>query len=275
MAAEKIVLGSGKLYVVEFSENIPENAVLETEENRLGYIKGGASIEYTPTFYEAKDDLGRVSKKVLTEEQALLKSGIMTWNLNKLSKLCSTGTVTEDVGNNIRTLKIGGIGNYDGKKYVIHFLHEDPEDGDLRVTIVGSNEAGFTIAFAKDAETVVNAEFKAQPADDDGTLIILQEDIVADTPPANTKLAALTVGTKNLVPSFDPNVLTYTLATTTASEAITAIVADPDATVAITVEGAAHVNGAAATWDAGVNTVLITVTNGSATKTYTVTVTKS
>lgn len=56
MAAEKIVLGSGKLYVVEFSENIPENAVLETEENRLGYIKGGASIEYTPTFYEAKDD---------------------------------------------------------------------------------------------------------------------------------------------------------------------------------------------------------------------------
>ena len=71
------------------------------------------------------------------------------------------------------------------------------------------------------------------------------------------------------------NVLTYTLATTTMSEPITAIVADPDATVAITVEGAAHVNGADATWEEGVNTVLITVTNGSATKTYTVTVTKS
>ncbi|HHT47542.1 MAG TPA: hypothetical protein GX004_09730 [Firmicutes bacterium] len=275
MGSEKIVLGSGKLYVVEFSGTIPENAVLETEENRLGYIKGGASIEYTPTFYEVKDDLGRVFKKILTEEQATLKSGILTWDLNKLNKLCNTGSITEDAVNNIRTLKIGGIGNYDGKKYVIHFLHEDPEDGDLRVTIVGSNEAGFTIAFAKDAETVVNAEFKAQPADDDGTLIILQEDIIADTTPANTKLAALTIGTKNLTPAFTPNVLTYTLATTTISESITAIVADPDATVAITVEGAAHVNGADATWEEGVNTVLITVTNGDATKTYTVTVTKS
>lgn len=175
---EKIVLGSGKLYVTEFSGTIPENSVLEMEENRLGHIKGGASIEYTPTYYEVKDDLGQVSKKIITDEQAVFKSGILTWNLEKLNKLCNTGRITEDTVNKIRTLKIGGIGNYDGKKYVIHFLHEDPEDGDLRVTIVGSNEAGFTIAFAKDAETVVNAEFKAQPADDDGTLIILQEDII-------------------------------------------------------------------------------------------------
>lgn len=176
---EKIVLGSGKLYVTEFSGTIPENSVLEMEENRLGHIKGGASIEYTPTYYEVKDDLGQVSKKIITDEQAVFKSGILTWNLEKLNKLCNTGRITEDTVNNIRTLKIGGIGNYDGKKYVIHFLHEDPEDGDLRVTIVGNNEAGFAIAFARDTETVVNAEFKAQPADSEGTLIILQEDIPA------------------------------------------------------------------------------------------------
>lgn len=273
---EKIVLGSGKLYVVEYTGSaIPENAVLETEENRIGYIQGGASIEYTPTFYEAKDDLGLVSKKILTDEEAVLKSGIMTWNLNNLKKLCNTGRVTEDVQNKIRTLKIGGIDNYDGKKYVVHFVHEDAVDGDMRVTVVGSNEAGLVIAFAKDAETVINAEFKAQPADSDGTLIILQEDIIDDTTPANTKLAALTIGTKNLVPSFDPDVTSYTLDTTTATEAITAIAADDDATIAITVGGDAHVNGADATWDTGVNTVLITVTNGTDTKTYTVTVTKS
>jgi len=47
----------------------------------------------------------------------------------------------------------------------------------VRVTIVGTNEAGFTIAWAKDKETVINAEFKAQPVDRDGTLIILQEAI--------------------------------------------------------------------------------------------------
>lgn len=175
-ASEKIVLGSGKLYVMEFTGTIPENAVIETEDNRLGHIKGGASLEYKPTFYEVKDDLGLVAKKIITDEEAILKSGILTWDLTKLAKLCNTGTVTEDALTKIRTLKIGGLGNYDGKQYVIHFLHEDPVDGNLRITIVGANEAGLIIAFAKDQETVVNAEFKAQPADKDGTLIILQEE---------------------------------------------------------------------------------------------------
>lgn len=174
--SEKIVLGSGKLYVMEFTGTIPENTVIETDENRLGYIQGGASLEYKPTFYEAKDDLGLVSKKIITDEEALLKSGVLTWNLKKLASLCNTGRVTEDAVKKIRTLKIGGLGNYDGKQYVIHFVHEDAVDGDLRVTIVGSNEAGFTLAWAKDKETVVNAEFKAQPADAQGTLIILQEE---------------------------------------------------------------------------------------------------
>lgn len=174
---EKIVLGSGKLYIVEFTGTIPANNIIETEVNRLGYIQGGASIEYKPTFYEAKDDLGVVSKKILTNEEATLKSGIMTWNLQRLARLSNTGRITEDAINSIRTLKIGGLGNYDGKQYVIHFHHEDAQDGDMRLTIVGSNEAGFTIAWAKDKETVINAEFKAQPSDGDGTLIILQEDI--------------------------------------------------------------------------------------------------
>ncbi len=270
---ERIVLGSGKLYVMDFAEAIPANAEIETEANLLGLIQGGASIEYKPTFYEAKDDMGLVSKKIITDEEAILKSGVMTWNLNTLEKLCSTGKVTEATG--IRTLKIGGLGNYDDKQYVIHFLHADSTDGDMRVTIVGANETGFTLAWAKDKETVMDAEFKAQPADEEGKLIILQEDIVADTTQANTKLAALTIGTKSLAPSFNPDVINYTLATSTASEAITAITDDTDATVAITVEGAAHVNGASATWNAGVNTVLITVTNSTDTKTYTVTVTKS
>jgi hypothetical protein len=175
--SEKIVLGSGKLYVMEFTGTIPENTMIETDANRLGHIQGGASVEYKPTFYEAKDDLGCVSKKIITDEEATLKSGLMTWNLQTLAKLCNTGRVTEDATAGIRTLKIGGLGNYDGKQYVIHFLHEDKVDGDLRVTIVGTNDAGFTLAWAKDKETVIDAEFKAQPADEEGTLIILQEDI--------------------------------------------------------------------------------------------------
>ena len=175
---ERIVLGSGKLFVMAFDGTIPENEEIEVDENRIGYIQGGASIEYKPSFYEAKDDLGVVSKVIMTEEEAVLKSGTLTWDLTTLNKLCDTGRVTDDTVKHIRTLKIGGVGNYKSSKYVIHFLHEDKADGNMRVTIVGSNQAGFTLAWLKDKETVINAEFKAQPHDTDGTLVILQEDLL-------------------------------------------------------------------------------------------------
>ena len=171
---EKIVLGSGKLYVTTFNKTLPEDTTIETSDNLIGLIQGGATLTYTPTFYEAKDDLGLVSKKYLTEEEVILKSGIMTWNGKTIEKLTATSRVSES--NGVRTVKIGGIDNYTGAKYVIHFVHTDDVDGDIRITIVGSNEAGFEMAFAKDKETVINAEFKAQPQDAEGTLILYKEE---------------------------------------------------------------------------------------------------
>lgn len=171
---EKIVLGSGKLYVTTFDGTLPEDTAIETNDNLIGLIQGGATLTYTPTFYEAKDDLGLVSKKYLTEEEVILKSGIMTWNGKTIEKLTATSRVSESQG--VRTVKIGGIDNYTGAKYVIHFVHTDDVDGDIRITIVGSNEAGFEMAFAKDKETVINAEFKAQPQDAEGTLILYKEE---------------------------------------------------------------------------------------------------
>lgn len=174
---ETIVLGSGKLYYEEFNGTMPENADIETAANLLGLISGGASLEYKPEFYTAEDDYGLVQKTIITKEEATLKSGVITWNGNTLSVLSSTARVTETADK--RTVKIGGRGNDNGKSYVLHFVHEDPVDGDVRVTIVGKNEAGFTLAFAKDKETVVDAEFKAKPHDAEGTLIKYEEEIVS------------------------------------------------------------------------------------------------
>lgn len=175
-AYEEYVIGSGYLYVDEFSEEIPSDEELEVSDKLLGLISGGASIEYKPTYYEAKDDLGLKSETVVTDEEATLKSGICTFNGNTLAKLSNTARVTES--NGIRTVKIGGIGNDNGKKYVIHFVHKS---GWPKVTIVGQNQAGFTISFAKDKETVIDAEFKALPCDSDGTLIIYREETGVET----------------------------------------------------------------------------------------------
>ena len=73
--------------------------------------------------------------------------------------------------------EIGGIKNQTDEKYLIRFLHEDEEDGDIRVTIVGKNEAGFSFSFAKDAESTIEPQFKAHPMDKEGTLLIFDEEI--------------------------------------------------------------------------------------------------
>jgi len=88
-------------------------------------------------------------------------------------------------------------------------------------------------------------------------------------------LSGLTIGALTLVPEFDPEVLTYTAATTNATNLITATTDDPSAVIAIEVNSVAHENETAATWEEGENTVVITVTDGASETEYTVTVTKS
>lgn len=180
MGAEykRITLGSGNNYIMEFTgETIPEIEDICKEENLIGYISGGATLEYKPTYYTAKDDTGVCEKTILTDEEVLFKTGVLTFNGNTLSKLCSTGRVTDSSDGKTRTVLIGGVKNSDGKKYVICFHHHDPIDGDIWVIIVGQNQSGFSLAFAKDKETVIDAEFKALSQDNDGTLIKYIEEI--------------------------------------------------------------------------------------------------
>jgi hypothetical protein len=174
MDNERIILGSGKMYISEFTGNIPADEILEVESNLFGLIIGGAELEYKPKFYTVTDDLGIISKSALTEEDVTLKSGRLTFCGSMFKKLSSTARISE--ANGRRTIKIGGIGNQDGKQYVVRFLHEDPLDGDLRVTIVGQNQSGFKLAFKKEKETATDVEFKAMPNDSEGTLVILDEE---------------------------------------------------------------------------------------------------
>ena len=169
-----ITLGSGKIYLQAFADAMPTVEDLCTDENLLGYIKGGAELSYTQETYEEKDDLGFVSKIITTSEEAILKCGLLTWNGDTLQKLVDRCGVTTASGK--RTTKIGGAGNAQGKYYAICFKYEDKTDGNLWVLIKGLNTAGFTLTFATDAGTTVDPEFKALPHDDNGTLIELIEE---------------------------------------------------------------------------------------------------
>jgi hypothetical protein len=172
-----ITLGSGKIYLQAFAADMPTVDTLCKEENLLGYIKGGAALEYTEETYEEKDDLGFVSKVITTSEEAILRCGLVTWNGATLAKLVDRCQTSEASGK--RTTKIGGAGNAQGGYFAICFLHEDKTDGNLWILIKGRNTAGATLTFAADEGTVIEPEFKAMPHDDAGTLVELIEEIPA------------------------------------------------------------------------------------------------
>ncbi len=175
--AEVITLGSGDLMIKEYADAMPAYTDFDVEEDLLGRIQGGATIEYKGEWYEAKDDTGKAVKTIITDEEATLKSGVITWNGKTLAQLCSTATVTEDGG--VRTVKIGGVGKHNGKSYALCFHHTDKVDGDVWIVVRAVNQGGFSLSFVKDKETVIDAEFKCLPQDSEGTLIQYIEEIQA------------------------------------------------------------------------------------------------
>lgn len=177
-SGDPITLGSGKLYYEEYTDQVPtfeSVKALCVDAKRLALIKGGAALSYNEETHEEKDDLGLVSKVITTKEEVKLKCGLLTWTGNALNVLVDRSSVTESAG--VRTTKIGGAGNAKGKYYVLVFHHEDATDGDLWVVIVGRNTVGLTLTFAAEAGTVVEPEFTAKPHDDDGTLVVIYEEL--------------------------------------------------------------------------------------------------
>lgn len=98
-----------------------------------------------------------------------------------------------------------------------------------------------------------------------------------NTPSSDATLADLAIGTLALDSAFDPTDTSYTASTTNATNVLRAVPAQADAVIECKLGTTVVPNGSALTWAAGSNTVTVKVTapDGSTTKTYTVTVTKS
>ena len=108
---------------------------------------------------------------------------------------------------------------------------------------------------------------------DQSHIVRLAKSGATGTPDAT--LASLTIGNLTLSPLFDPNVTTYAAKTVNSTNTITVAATDSTNATAVIKNGSTTVtSGQSATWAAGDNTVKVTVTNGTQTKVYTVTVTK-
>ena len=177
---EEYTLGSGDLFIKEYTAGTTVTAEeVITNGERLSEIKGGASLEYTVETKEDSSDLGRTKIFIISKEDVVLKSGVMTWHGKTLEKLCQTARVTKDDSAKKRTIKIGGLANAANKSYAVAFQYKGDGKQGLTVLIVGKNTAGFTVSFSSDNATVIDAEFKAQALDNDGTLVVIEETIPA------------------------------------------------------------------------------------------------
>lgn len=175
MDKDEVILGSGDVYLAAYSGAIPEDLTFETDTNSVGRIKGGASLEYKPTEYAVEDDKGEVVKRFITKEEVTFKSGILTWALENVSKICP-GIFSDDTTKHEKILKIGGAKAL--KNYALRFVHTKDDGNKLRITMVATAGNGFTLTFQGAKETVMDAVFKAI-SQSDGTLVEIRDQYTA------------------------------------------------------------------------------------------------
>lgn len=185
--SDEIILGSGDLYMDEFSGDIPEDSAIETDDKRVGNIKGGATLEYSQTSQTVKDDMGRVRKTITTEEDVKFKTGLITWVQAWMQALISTARVDTTSKPGHRIYKIGGLNNKNGKRPLLRFVHTRDDDRKLRVTITGRNTGTVSLAFTNENPTQVDAEITAGTLDKDGTLVIIDDEMLEGAAAANVE----------------------------------------------------------------------------------------
>lgn len=179
---EEIILGSGDLYIVEFTGEIPADNIIEADENRAGNIKSGATLEYSQTSQTVKDDKGRVKKTITTEEDVKFKTGLITWVQTYIKALISTARVDTSSKPGHRVYKLGGLANQSKTRYLWRFVHTRDDGRKLRVTVTGKNTGTVSLAFKPEDATQVDAEITANTLDKDGTLVIIDDEMLENDP---------------------------------------------------------------------------------------------
>lgn len=139
------------------------------------------------------------------------------------------------------------------------------------------NTGGFQLQTTKDGKGQFSFDFHGHYDLEDIDNVPFEVYVSAGTSSTTVvTLSALTIADTTLAPAFSAATTRYTASTTDATNVVSATATDTtNAAVAILVNGASLTSGTAATWKSGTNAVIVTVTNGDASKRYSITVTKS
>lgn len=166
--AQNLTLGSGKLYVKALTDETTLGSLTTycTDANHVGWIKGGATITYTPSTYDVKDDMGAIYEHFITSESVKFSAGLLTWNKDVIQTLVNNETVTttpatQSVGA-ITNIEIGANGFTTMDKYIVVFEAKADSKGCIRrFGLIGTSDAGLNLSYKPESETSINLNFTA------------------------------------------------------------------------------------------------------------------
>ena len=171
---DNILLGSGDLFLGQVDPNATEQEIQAALVN-VGAISGGATLVYKTKFQDVKSANRGTLMSFLTDEEITFKSGVLTWNLENISKLYpakfTSDTTKKRVG-------IGGLKNVPIN--YLRFVHTKPDGKKITVNIFKAQaQDGFDITFDSEKETVLDVTFKALSVTNktDGNLVEIIEEL--------------------------------------------------------------------------------------------------
>lgn len=236
-----------------------------------GYLhEDGASLATTKSVTPIKEWNRKTVRRVLEDFDGTLTTTIIQLDAEG-AKMCfgeENVTVTPANGSHGEQIHV----NIDATIDVPHAWALRMKDGDARFIVLipnGQVTSGISITFAPNEPINLPIEISAN---DGGIQLYTDSDAeAADV----VDLSALTVGTLALSPAFSADVTDYVATATSSSANVTAAPVDTSASIAIKNGSTTVANGASASLSVGENVITVTVTNGDATKVYTVTVNRT
>lgn len=157
--SDTILLGGGAVYImpIEGATSIPDDNVIETPANNVGWCESGAKIQYKPKLADIYNQYDQLVKRFITRENLTFKTGILTWNLENLSKLSNANFVPATENNLERRVVFTGTGALN--TVLLRFVYIKENGKAIRFTMVGQGGNGFGLDFS-DKATSIDAEIQ-------------------------------------------------------------------------------------------------------------------
>ena len=137
-----------------------------TEDNQIGFLKGGFQVQITTEKLEDQSDLGEMKVSVITKEEGTMTFGLFNSCGETISRLYPTAHTVNGV------TTVGGLANASQDDHVILFVGAQKDDSGEQTAFValGKNTEGFSLNWNPDSVEPFSCNYSIVPFNTDGNM---------------------------------------------------------------------------------------------------------